>query len=113
MKQLLIMVVMFLAIPFSYAETPQIEPLQVTVRTIYPEQINTVEAAIKWLIEPSGYKVLDTYPGAKTILNGSIPNNAQLNRVMPVLDAIQLLIGEDNTIILDKKHHLITFSKGH
>lgn len=104
---------MFLAIPFSYAKPPQIDPLQVTVRTIYPEQITSVNEAIKWLIESSGYKILDTYPGAKKILTGSIPSNAQLNRVMPVLDAIQLLIGEDNTIILDKKHHLITFSKGH
>ncbi|MGF1803889.1 hypothetical protein L4C31_01390 [Aliivibrio sifiae] len=46
------------------------------------------------------------YPAPKdanTLLAAPIPMTAKLHRTMPVLDAIQLLIGTDNTILLDKK----------
>ncbi|MGF1894066.1 hypothetical protein L4D18_21840 [Vibrio campbellii] len=95
---------------------PEVDTLQVSARTIYPPELSTVGQAVDWLIEPLGYYVITEYPApnsAKTLLNQSIPPVAKMHRTMPVLHALQLLIGEDNTIIVDKKNRLITFSRGH
>ncbi|CAK1958687.1 hypothetical protein VCRA2113O229_1600001 [Vibrio crassostreae] len=35
-----------------------------------------------------------------------------MHRTMPVTHALQLLIGEGNSLIVDREHKLITFSKG-
>ncbi|OEF63578.1 hypothetical protein OAA_13920 [Vibrio cyclitrophicus 1F175] len=112
-----LMIAALVATPFVSAKKPtNIDPLQVTVRTVYPAHVNTVDRAVRWLIEPTGYTLLTEHPAPDTVtkvLDKPIADKAKLNRVMPVIDAIQLLIGEKNTIILDKKNHLITFSKGH
>lgn len=95
---------------------PEVDTLQVSVRTIYPPELSTVAQAVDWLIEPLGYYVITEYPApdsAKTLLSQPIPPVAKMHRTMPVLHALQLLIGEDNTIIVDKKNRLITFSRGH
>ncbi|CAH1237695.1 conserved exported protein of unknown function (plasmid) [Vibrio harveyi] len=95
---------------------PEVDTLQVSVRTIYPPELSTVAQAVDWLIEPLGYYVITEYPApdsAKTLLTQPIPPVAKMHRTMPVLHALQLLIGEDNTIIVDKKNRLITFSRGH
>ncbi|MUK76588.1 hypothetical protein GNP84_06665 [Aliivibrio fischeri] len=89
--------------------------LQMPVRTIYPENITQVSDAITWLIEPVKYRILTDYPAPESavlLLNKPIPAIAKINRTMPLIDAIQLLIGEDNTIIIDNEHQLITFSRG-
>nr|WP_257214484.1 hypothetical protein [Vibrio coralliilyticus] len=95
---------------------PEVDTLQVSVRTIYPPEITTVQGAIEWLLEPLEYTVITEYPApdsAKLILSQSIPAVAKMHRTMPVTHAVQLLIGEDNTIIVDRKHRLITFGRGH
>ncbi len=92
-----------------------IDNLQMPVRTLFPTHITPVEQAITWLIEPMGYRILTDYPApesAKLLLNRPISMAAKLHRTMPLVDAIQLLIGEENTIILDNEHQLITFSRG-
>lgn len=92
-----------------------IDALQVPVRTIFPTHITHVEQAVTWLIEPMGYRILTDYPApesAKLLLSRPIPPSAKLHRTMALVDAIQLLIGEENTIILDNEHQLITFSRG-
>ncbi|AAW88266.1 hypothetical protein VF_B0024 (plasmid) [Aliivibrio fischeri ES114] len=92
-----------------------IDTLQMPVRTIFPANITHVEQAVTWLIEPIGYRILTDYPApesAKLLLDRPIPMAAKMHRTMPLVDAIQLLIGEENTIILDNEHQLITFSRG-
>jgi type IV pili sensor histidine kinase/response regulator len=92
-----------------------IDALQVPVRTIFPTHITHVEQAVTWLIEPMGYRILTDYPApesAKILLSKPIPAAAKMHRTMAMVDAIQLLIGEENTIILDNEHQLITFSRG-
>ena len=94
----------------------EVDPLQVAVRTVWPPELTTVENAVTWLIEPLGYELTTQYPApssAEEILNGPIPSGAKLHRTMPVLDAIQILIGTDNTILLDKKHRLLSAARGH
>ncbi|HAS6111701.1 TPA: hypothetical protein I7139_21425 [Vibrio vulnificus] len=95
---------------------PDVDTLQVSVRTIYPPELSTISQAVDWLIEPLGYYVITDYPApesAKMLLAQPIPPAAKMHRTMPVLHALQLLIGEDNTIIVDKQNRLITFSRGH
>ncbi len=105
-----------LAAPASQASPiPDVDTLQVSARTIYPLELKTVGQAVQWLMEPLGYHILTEYPApssAKTLLESPIPTAAKMHRTMPVTHALQLLIGEGNTIIVDKGHKLITFSKG-
>ncbi|WP_455772833.1 hypothetical protein [Vibrio nigripulchritudo] len=93
----------------------EVDTLQVSVRTVWAPEAQTVEDAVEWIIEPLGYSILTEYPApnaAKMLLNQPIPTAAKLHRTMPALHAIQLLIGIDNTIIVDKKHRLMTFARG-
>ncbi|MGL6262136.1 hypothetical protein [Vibrio sp. WXL103] len=94
---------------------PEVDTLQVSVRTIYPPELTKVHEAVDWLVEPLGYHVVTDYPApdsAKMLLNRPIPTVAKMHRTMPVTHAVQLLIGEDNTIIVDRKHRLITVARG-
>ncbi|MGD1336096.1 hypothetical protein ACP6H1_27260 [Vibrio harveyi] len=103
-----------IAAPATYTQQ-QVNALQVTVRTVLPNNITNVGDAIRWYVEPLGYYVLTEHPApveANAMLNMPIPATAKLHRTMPVLHAIQLLIGRGNTIIVDKAHKLITVKKG-
>ncbi|MCW8348732.1 hypothetical protein MD535_22340 [Vibrio sp. ZSDZ65] len=71
--------------------------------------------AIIWITEPLGYTLITDFPAppsAVEVLAQPIPAAAKLHRTMPVLDAIQILIGLDNTIVVDKTHRLITVQRG-
>lgn len=101
---------------FATERLDDVDPLQVSIRTVWPPELSTTEQAITWLVEPLGYQLTTEYPAPKdanTLLNVPIPMAAKLHRTMPVLDAIQLLIGTDNTLLLDKKHRLISVARGH
>lgn len=111
----ILVAVMFPAIAFAQDEKPYpLDPLAVWVRTVYPEDITTVGEAVQYLLEPTGYKVVGAYPApsdAITIINSSVPAIAKVHRTMPVMDALQLLIGNDNWIVVDRNHKLISFSE--
>lgn len=97
------------------APLPEVDTLHVSARTIYPPELNTVGEAANWLLEPLGYHIIADYPAptsAAAILKQPIPTAAKMHRTMPVTHALQLLIGEGNTIVVDRKNRLITFSKG-
>ncbi len=95
---------------------PEVDPIDLSVRTIYPPELTSVKDAVNWLLQPTDYHLLTDYPApksSKTIIEQKIPAVARMHRTMPILHAIQLLIGEDNTIIIDRKHKIISFGKGH
>ncbi|MFA0012020.1 hypothetical protein AB4391_01540 [Vibrio lentus] len=97
------------------APLTDVDTLQVSARTLFPPEMKTVGEAAKWLLEPLGYHIVTDYPApksAKAILSHPIPTAARMHRTMPVTHALQLLIGQDNTLIVDREHKLITFSKG-
>lgn len=102
---------------FLKSERPQkldVDPLSLYARTVWPEDVTTVGAAVSYLLEPSGYKLALNYPApsdALRLANGSIPPIAKLHRTMPVVDAIQLLIGLDNYVIVDHRNKLVSFSR--
>ncbi len=92
-----------------------VNALQVSVRTVFPDSVSTIGDAIRWYVEPLGYYVLSDHPApdsAKALLDRPIPEAAMIHRTMPVLHAIQLLIGSGNSIIVDKEHKLMTVKQG-
>jgi hypothetical protein len=103
------------ALAFAQDEKPiALDPLAVWVRTVYPEDVTTVGEAIRYLLEPTGYRVVVAYPApsdAISIVNSRVPAIAKVHRTMPVMDAVQLLIGNDNWIVIDRNHKLISFSE--
>lgn len=91
-----------------------VDPTSLYVRTVWPDGINTVGQAITYILEPSGYKLLLDYPApsdAYKLANEPIPPIAKIHRTMPVIDAIQILIGTDNFIFIDHRNKLISFSR--
>ncbi|PCD85652.1 hypothetical protein COR52_25655 [Vibrio mediterranei] len=98
-------------------KSKNVDTLSDTVRTIvWPTDATTIKDAIVWITEPLGYTLITEYPAppsAADMLAKPIPESAKPKRVMRVMDAIQLLIGTENTIIVDNTHRLITVQRGH
>lgn len=72
----------------------------------------TVRQAIDYLLEPTGYRLVTSYPApreAALLVDKPIPPIAYVHRTMPVLDALQLLVGLDNYVVVDHAHHLVSF----
>jgi type IV pili sensor histidine kinase/response regulator len=114
-KWLLIAALLAPSVQAYNAPLPEVDTLHVSARTIYPPELNTVGQAAEWLLEPLGYHIITDFPAptsAKSILQQPIPTAAKMHRTMPVTHVLQLLIGEGNTIVVDRKNRLITFSKG-
>ncbi|MFS7384600.1 pilus assembly protein PilL [Rahnella inusitata] len=91
-----------------------VDPLTVYMRTVWPEDVTTVRQAIDYLLEPTGYRLTTRYPApreAALLVDKPIPPIARVHRTMPVLDALQLLVGLDNYVVVDHAHHLVSFQK--
>lgn len=100
--------------PTPQAVSVEVNPLTLYVRTVYPADISTVGGAARYLLEASGYLLVTDYPAptkAKLIAEKSIPPIAKVHRTMPVIDALQLLIGDGNWIVVDHAHRLVSFAE--
>ena len=109
MKTLLLVISLFFAIT-AKAET---NPLDLYVRTIYPAESKTVLDAARYLIEHTGYRIevgSNAPSDARSIALAPIPPVADLRRTMSVKDALLVLIGTENYLVIDKKHKLISFT---
>ncbi|EOU1356180.1 hypothetical protein AO946_26450 [Pseudomonas aeruginosa] len=119
MQNMLIKVLVFLVLIPSFAmakdEQPiKIDPLSLYARTVYPEDVKTVGDAARYLLEPTGYQLVVVYPAPKDavdIYQRKIPPIAKIHRTMPIIDALQILIGNDNWIVVDRNNKLISFSE--
>nr|ABX77012.1 Hypothetical protein BMSA_0060 [Vibrio sp. 23023] len=114
-RTLLIALVVMSSAPTFAKPLSNIDPLAVAVRTVWDKDINTVGDAARWIVEPQGFHITTQYPAprdAASIAAQPIPPSMKMKRTMPVLDAIQLLIGVNNTIIIDREHQLISFGHG-
>ncbi|WP_134460079.1 hypothetical protein [Pseudomonas aeruginosa] len=119
MRNMLINALAFLVLMPAFAmakdEQPiQIDPLSLYARTVYPEDVRTVGDAARYLLEPTGYQLVIAYPAPKdaiSIYQRKLPPIAKVHRTMPIIDALQILIGNDNWIVIDRNHKLISFSE--
>ncbi|HDZ55289.1 hypothetical protein LCGC14_0393340 [marine sediment metagenome] len=92
----------------------EIDPLSLYARTVYPESVTTIGGAARYLLEPTGYTLAIEHPApadARTIGNRAIPPIAKLHRTMPIIDALQILIGTEKWIVVDRHNKLISFSE--
>lgn len=100
---------------FSASALQNIDPIDVAARTTWDDNTTTVAHAVEWLLEPTGYEIQTEFPApaaTASLLKQPIPPSMKLHRTMPIIDALQLLVGLDNTVIIDRKHQLIAFEKG-
>lgn len=91
-----------------------VDPLTVYMRTVWPDDVKTIRQAIDYLLEPTGYRLVTSYPApreAALLVDKPIPPIAYVHRTMPVLDALQLLVGLDKYVVVDHAHHLVSFQK--
>ena len=88
-----------------------IDPLSLSVRMIWHENIKNVGQAVQYILEPSGYRVTLSPRDSEKIANKKLPAIAKVKRTIPIIDVIQILIVLDNTIIVDHKHKLVSFQK--
>ncbi|WP_144940710.1 hypothetical protein [Pseudomonas alabamensis] len=111
---LLLIPAMSFAQDLSSPKPYTIDPLALYARTVYPEDVTTVGEAIRYLLEPTGYQLVTAYPApsdAISLVDQRIPPIAKVHRTMPVIDAVQLLIGLDNWVVIDRNHKLISVSE--
>lgn len=97
------------------APQTSIDPLTLSVRTVWGPEIKTVRDAVDWVIEPTGYRFTTRYPApraAAAIARRTLPPVIKMHRTMPIIDALQLLAGVDNTVVIDKRNRLISFQAG-
>ena len=91
-----------------------IDPLSVYMRTVWPDNIRTIRAAVNYLLEPTGYRLVTSHPApreASLLVDKPLPPIARMQRTMPVVDALQLLVGLDNYVVIDRAHRLVSFQK--
>ncbi len=100
----------------TFAGTEGVNELELGVRTTYPPNITTVGQAIMYILAATDYKVAIGYPAstsAAIIAMKPIPPEAEQNNVLPIYQALLLLIGNDNRLVVDTKHKLVTFETIH
>ena len=88
--------------------------LKVGVKTSYPPNVSTVGEAIMFVLAVTDYKLAIGSPAsmsADEIATRPIPPEAMHESIMPVYQAILLLIGKDSRLVVDEQHKLITFEK--
>lgn len=110
----LIALLCVLSLPLQ-AKTVEIDPLSVSVRTVWGKEVTTVEQAAKWILEPIGYRLVTTYPAPVESVRFAvrpIPPELKMHRTMPIVDVLQLLVGIENTVVVDRRNHLVSFEKG-
>lgn len=111
MKRIINLVLLVLASSPAFTMS---DPFAVYVRTAYPPEIVTIKEAANYVLAPLGYQYIDDYPSpldAASIGDSRIPPIAKIHRIMPIIDALQLLIGEQNYIVIDSNNKLVSFTR--
>lgn len=97
---------------FFSSYTWALDPLHLKVRTIYPEGITTVGEAAKFLIEPVKYRLVTAYPApdeSAGIAAAKLSPLARSKKIMSIEKALLTIIGEENRLVVDHEHKLISF----
>lgn len=88
--------------------------LKMQTRTIYPDEIVSIEGAMVYLLEPSGYQLV-VYPVVNTapkessvIVAQALSPLARTREVMTIEKALLQVIGNENALVVDHEHKLIS-----
>lgn len=92
----------------------EIDLTTVSVRTVWPEEVKTVQQASQYILDTIGYRLVTEYPApndANKLATQKMPPIAKVHRTMPIIDVLQMLIGFDNYVVIDHAHKLVSFTK--
>ena len=98
----------------SYVAADYANPFRVRVRASYPQGMKTVGQAANHLLETIDYRVIVGAPApleAREISRMGIGPLARTGAIMPLEDALLLLVGDQNRVVVDHEHRLVTFEK--
>jgi type IV pili sensor histidine kinase/response regulator len=87
-------------------------PLRLQVRVTFPGEIATIQEAARYLVEPIGYELTTASPAPResaAIAAAPLSPLAKNHRILSIEDALLLLIGEKNRLVVDHPHKLISF----
>jgi len=111
MKKFIITMIGSLFLSLSAFAENGINSLQLGVNTNYSSGITTVGQALLYVLAVTDYKLAVGYPASTTaleIMERPIPPEAMQHGIMPVYQAILLLIGSDSRLVVDTQHKLVT-----
>jgi len=92
-----------------------LDSFHLKVRTSYPSSMKTVYEATQYILEPTGYKLVissNYAEDAYKISSLPITPMARTVRTMSIYDAMQALIGVNNTIVIDHENKMVSFLTG-
>jgi hypothetical protein len=98
------------------AAAAEFNELRIGTRLNLDPNIKTVKQAVEWILRPTRYKVTVKYPApmesleiSRSPISPLVQND--ISRVPPIEEAILLVIGGDNRLVVDHEHRLISFEK--
>ena len=90
--------------------------LALTTPRQVPEAIITVGGAVEWMLEPSGYRLVDADGlsiAVKDLLNLPLPDAHRQFEALPLKEVIALLVGPTFVLVQDPVHRLMSFEPCH
>jgi hypothetical protein len=113
MKTILFTVIALLGANFANADG--LNALRVHTRTQWPDTITTVGPAARWILAPTGYRLMNRSPNAPdsdAIASRRIASAALSPQTLPIDEALLLIAGPDTVVYVDHEHHLVAFGFG-
>ena len=89
-------------------------PFRIRVRASYPLGMRTVEQGANYLLDTIDYRLILHPPApaeARRIAGMSIGPLARTGGIVPLEEALLLLVGENNQVVVDHEHKLVTFEQ--
>ena len=83
--------------------------LHIGTRLNLQQNVTTVEQAVNWLLQPTSYSVVARTPEARMILSEPLSPLAQKPEFMTIEEALLMVIGANNRLVVDHDNDLITF----
>lgn len=116
MKRLLFILVFLLSFSFASFASPTYNELHIGTRLSFDPRIRTVKQACEWVLRPTGYKLVVSHPApfdaleiARSPMSPLVQD--QLGRAVSIEEALLLVIGSDNRLVVDHKNKLVSFER--
>lgn len=100
--------------PMGDLNPSNFNPLNLEVRMTIPNETTTVGEAVMYVLGPTGYKLIVGGNASETgadIALQPVPPNAFDGQVMSAGNALLLLIGQKDRLLVDPVHRLVSFDR--
>lgn len=92
-----------------------LDPMRIQIRTVLPENTQTVGQAASYFAASIGYRLVTSHPAppeSRSIANELLNPLVTTNTVRPVEEAILALLRENYSLVIDHQHKLFSFELG-